>query len=295
MTCRSHACAGTRALLSAFVALALGLLATPARGQSSSSDEDRATASATPDSSTPMDEAADAPAGDGDAAAMEEPRSDDSPQPDKASANSRTRVAVLEIRGSGLHTYGGRPTVDLGNTVRLAPPPNFTDGLTEILTTALIEQRRYQVLERAKINEVLAEQDLASAGRVNKRTAAETGNITGAQILITGDVTEFSYQQSAVGGALGLFKKKTRIGAGVGKITAKMALDLRMIDATTGEVLGSSRGEGKASTTGVAADFAQSDKALGAGTAQQTPLGKAARQAVEEALEELAKSTESSN
>ena len=207
--------------------------------------------------------------------------------PAPASRESRTRVGVLEIKGSGLYTYGG-PSVELGNRVRLAPPPNFTDGLTEILTTALIEQGRYQVLERAKIDAVLAEQDLATSGRVNRQTAAATGNVTGAQILITGDVTEFSYQQSAIGGGLGLFKK-ARVGAGVGKITAQMALDLRMIDATTGEVLGSSRGEGKASTTGLAADFAQADKELGVGGAKQTPLGKAARQAVERALESLAK------
>jgi curli biogenesis system outer membrane secretion channel CsgG len=213
--------------------------------------------------------------------------------PDKG-GSARARVAVLDMKGSGLHTYGGRPTVNLGNTVRLMPPPNFTDGLTEILTTALIEQGRYQVLERAKIGAVLAEQDLGSAGRTDPKTTAATGKVTGAEILITGDVTEFSYDQSAIGGALGgLFKKKTSIGAGVGKITAKLALDLRMIDATTGEVLGSVRGEGKASSTGLAAEFAQSDKQLGLGGAKQTPLGKASRQAVEQAIEALAEATAS--
>jgi curli biogenesis system outer membrane secretion channel CsgG len=211
---------------------------------------------------------------------------------DATGTGSRTRVGVLEIRGSGLRTYGARPSVELGNTVRLAPPPNFTDGLTEILTTALVEQGRYQVLERAKIGAVLAEQDLAERGRIDPKTAAASGKVTGAELLIAGDVTEFSYEQSAIGGGLGgLFKKKARIGAGVGKITARMALDLRLIDATTGEVLGSVRGEGKASTTGLAAEFAQSDKQLGVGGAKQTPLGKAARQAVASALDALAETT----
>jgi curli biogenesis system outer membrane secretion channel CsgG len=211
----------------------------------------------------------------------------------KESRGARKRVGVLEMKGSGIRSYYGSPTVGLGNAVRLTAPPNFTDGLTEILITALIEQGRFQVLERAKINAVLAEQDLAGAGRVDKATGAATGKVTGAQILITGDVTEFSYQSQAIGGGIGgLFKKKTNIGAGVGKITAQMALDLRMIDATTGEVLASSRGEGKASTTGLAAEIAQSDKQLGVGGAKQTPLGKASRQAVERAIEDLAKNTE---
>jgi curli biogenesis system outer membrane secretion channel CsgG len=273
--------ASTTGLATALITFALGLGPAPAHGQSSP-DEAQASRDAVEGAAAPAEEeyasetsGQGAPAG----AAKAAP----------ATRDSRMRVGVLEIRGSGLHGYE-RPSVGIGNTVHLLPPPTFTQGLTEILITTLIEQGDFQVLERAKINEVLAEQDLASAGRVDATTGAATGKVTGAQILITGDVTEFSYQQSAIGGALGILKKKARVGGGVGKISAKMALDLRMIDATTGEVLASSRGEGKASTTGLAADFAESDKQLGVGTAKQTPLGKAARQAVDEAVTALAKS-----
>jgi curli biogenesis system outer membrane secretion channel CsgG len=268
---RHHCCTRTGLLAGALAMLILGLISAPSLAQSSVPAQDRTTRPPVADTAQLGEETG----------AVNE-----------KAAGQRVRVGVLEIKGSGLQGYYQTPSVELGHTVRLAPPPNFTEGLTEILTTALIQQGRFQVLERAKLNEVLAEQDLATSGRVSSATGAATGKVTGAQILITGDVTEFSYQQSAVGGGLGLFKK-ARVGGGVGKITAKMALDLRLIDATTGEVLASSRGEGKASTTGLAADFAQSDKELGVGGAKQTPLGKAARQAVERAIEDLARNTES--
>jgi curli biogenesis system outer membrane secretion channel CsgG len=270
----------TAGLATVLITFVLGLGAAPVHGQSTP-DEAQARRDAVDGAAAPVEEEH---AGE----TLAHDASEGAPKAAPDTRDSRMRVGVLEIRGSGLHGYE-RPGVGIGNTVHLVPPPTFTQGLTEILITTLIEQGDFQVLERAKINEVLAEQDLASAGRVDARTGAATGKVTGAQILITGDVTEFSYQQSAIGGALGILKKKARVGGGVGKISAKMALDLRMIDATTGEVLASSRGEGKASTTGLAADFAESDKQLGVGTAKQTPLGKAARQAVDEAVAELAK------
>jgi curli biogenesis system outer membrane secretion channel CsgG len=280
--------AGWSALIAGLVALTLGFTVSPALAQDTGSDADQ-TAAQPADSSAPGGEesaVSDETEATPDVPAKEEPKA--AKAADDARA-SRKRVGVMEIRTTGMNAYYNDPAVNLGNTVRLSPPPNFTDGLTEILITELVAQGRYQVLERAKINEVLAEQDLATAGRIDPATAAATGKVTGAQILITGDVTEFSYESKAVGGGLGILKKKAQIGGGVGKITAKLALDLRMIDATTGEVLGSSRGEGKASTTGLAADFAQADKQLGVGGAKQTPLGKATRQAVANSLEELAK------
>jgi curli biogenesis system outer membrane secretion channel CsgG len=173
--------------------------------------------------------------------------------------------------------------------MNLPAPADFGRGLTQMLTTALIAQSQFVVLERAQLDKVVAEQDLAGAGRVNPETAVALGKTIGAQALISGDITEFSYQQSSMGSKVSILKEiNKQIGAKVDRLTAKVAIDLRIIDAATGEVVGSVRGEGKASATGVSADLTAADKELGVGGSVQTPLGKASRQAIERAVTGLA-------
>ena len=82
-----------------------------------------------------------------------------------------------------------------------------------------------------------AEQDLGGAqGRVNKETGAATGHIIGAQVMITGDITGYTYtQQSVGGGALNVIRN---LKVGASRVRASVVVDLRLIDAATGEVLG---------------------------------------------------------
>src|SRR5262249_57115694 len=77
------------------------------------------------------------------------------------------------------------------------------DGMADMMATALFHSNRYIVLERQTLDDVLKEQDLASGGRIKKGTGAPTGEIEGAELLITGAVTEFEGAQSGVGGGIG--------------------------------------------------------------------------------------------
>jgi curli biogenesis system outer membrane secretion channel CsgG len=199
----------------------------------------------------------------------------------------RPRVGVLDLSGSALQMQSATtPTTGItSTTINLPAPTDFGRGLTQMLTTALVDQDQFVVLERAQLDKVVAEQDLAASGRVNPETAVALGKTIGAQVLISGDITEFSYQQSSVGSQLSIIKDISKqIGGKVDRLTAQVALDLRIIDAATGEVVGSVRGEGKASATGVSAELIAADKELGAGGSVQTPLGKASRQAIERAV-----------
>ena len=124
------------------------------------------------------------------------------------------------------------------------------DGRATMFTTALVNSRRYIVLERDLIDEVIREQDLAAGGRVGAGTETPFGEIEGAEILLTGAVTEFEPEKFGVGGAvLGL---GTLIGSAVlhekvdglpvGAATYReshIALDLRLIDTATSRILAS--------------------------------------------------------
>jgi curli biogenesis system outer membrane secretion channel CsgG len=179
----------------------------------------------------------------------------------------------------------GSMAVSPGMTVSIPPPPDFVNGLTEMLTTALIQQNQFVVLERSHMNDVINEQTFAASGRVDPATVAQANKVLGAQALIFGDVTEYSQKQSHVGGNFNLLKKVAgQANATVSRVTAQVSVDLRLVDAATGQVLGAVRGQGKASATGLATQFQAMDRGFGAGGAAQTPLGQASREAIANAV-----------
>jgi curli biogenesis system outer membrane secretion channel CsgG len=202
----------------------------------------------------------------------------------------KLRLAVMDLNGSALRiqqTQGqmGQGGVQTTQTVSLPPPPDIARTLTEMLTTTLINTGRFVVLERQQMQAIVAEQDLNAAGRVNKETGAAQGRIIGAQAMITGDITGYSYTQQALGGTALNVLKGLKIGAS--RVQAEVVVDLRMVDAATGEVLASATGSGSASATGVATDLTKGDQQISASGAWSTPLGQASRAAIAKVVEQL--------
>jgi hypothetical protein len=70
-------------------------------------------------------------------------------------------------------------------------------------------------------------------------------------------------------------------------VSAAVIVDLRMVDAATGEVLASATGKGNASSTGVAADLTKDDQEISSSGAWSTPLGQASRAAITQVVEQL--------
>lgn len=201
----------------------------------------------------------------------------------------KLRVAVLDLNGTGLKNP---PAVTPGTGASIAPPTEFARGMTEMLTTALVQSNHFVVLERVVMDKITAEQDLARGAHGNAETAPGDKRIIGAQVIITGDITGFSYSLSSLGGNLSMLKG---LGSKLGKqkITARVALDVRMVDAATGEALFSTHAEGKATGSNLSADLIKGGQEFDAATARDTPLGEATRQAmgrVVDAMAERAKS-----
>ena len=121
------------------------------------------------------------------------------------------------------------------------------DGMADQLATALFNTNRYIVLERQQLGDVLQEQDLGESGRVRQGTAAPIGQIEGAELLITGAVTEFEDSASGGKGGLGGFGGGV-VGAVLGGFSnAHMAIDVRVIDTRTSRIVAATSVEGKAS------------------------------------------------
>ena len=157
---------------------------------------------------------------------------------------------------------------------------NIEDRLTEMIITELMKTNRFIVVERGSLNEVLSEQDLGDSGRVRQETAARVGEVLGAQVLVKGAITEFIEKES--GGAGGIII--SGIGIGGKTNTGHVAMDIRLIDATTGQIIQAERAEGKITSSGIGGIAFFSGVAFGGTSYKKTALGKATRAAVSQAV-----------
>lgn len=158
------------------------------------------------------------------------------------------------------------------------------DDLADMLTNELAALEKFKLVERAKLGAVLGEQDLALDGRVAKGSAAKAGKLTGAQYLVTGTVSAYEESVKGTGGGI----RVKGLGVGGSKGESYIAIDLRVVNSTTGEIAHTRTVEARSSsksigvsayTSGVGGNFAKMEK---------TPAGKAIRACIIEASEYLA-------
>jgi curli biogenesis system outer membrane secretion channel CsgG len=104
--------------------------------------------------------------------------------------------------------------------------------LTNIIGTELAARDAFTVVERRKLAAVLEEQDLAQSGRLKPGEGARIGQLTGAQYLVMGTITAYEdNEKTEVSG--GMFRKSKVENVSGG---AYLAVDLRVVDTTSGEV-----------------------------------------------------------
>jgi curli biogenesis system outer membrane secretion channel CsgG len=165
----------------------------------------------------------------------------------------------------------------------------FGTGMADMLTTSLFNTSRFIVLERQQIQDVITEQDFGASGRVRQDTAARIGEIEGADLLITGAVTE--WDPGSEGGDAGISRLpipgRDIVGALAGTYTAShVGMDIRIIDANTGRIV---------AATSVAAEARGFGGHGGAGSIhhglagslggyKNTPMETAIRAAIQEAV-----------
>jgi curli biogenesis system outer membrane secretion channel CsgG len=172
-------------------------------------------------------------------------------------------------------------------------------GLREILITVLINSNRFSVVERQVLSAVMQEQELATSGAAQSGAGgAQKGKIKTADLIISAAVTEFEPLGSGGragmggGGGVGSGFLGGLLGAALSK--AHMALDIRIVDASTSEVLAATRVQGQASDIagGVMAGFFGSS-GLGGGLSAyaNTPMEKAIRVCIIEAVRYISQAT----
>jgi curli biogenesis system outer membrane secretion channel CsgG len=160
---------------------------------------------------------------------------------------------------------------------------NMGYELQDMLVSELANTKAFQVLDRKEINAVLGEQDLGASGRVDPRTRAKIGKIKGAQYLVAGTVSAFEENTSGTGGGIGIMGFS--IGGSKGK--AYMAVDLKVIDASTGEIVDNRTIEATSEKTGLSLGASVGFFHGAMAQHEKTPTGKAIRACIIEISEYL--------
>ena len=120
-------------------------------------------------------------------------------------------------------------------------------GIRAMLTKRIADANNLVVVERAKIQNIMKEQDFNASNRVKQGSGARVGQISGADAQLSGDIVVFGRddkKRSVKGG--GLFGSVIGgIAASKNEDKAVVVIDYRLIDAETSEVIatGEARGE----------------------------------------------------
>lgn len=171
----------------------------------------------------------------------------------------KQRIAV-----AGFETRSAKASREIGS------------GMTDMLMDSLFNSNRFIVLERDRLSDVTAEQDLQRGERFRQDTAAPAGQLEGAQLLVRGAITEF--EPDCKGGSAILVSGKQ----------ACIGLNLRIVDVATGRVVNATTVQATSADNRVGLVFAVGSMPFGLGSYSNTPMERAIRNAIETAVHHIA-------
>ena len=154
--------------------------------------------------------------------------------------------------------------------------PGVGVGMADMLTDALFNTNKFIVVERDRVGDLTAEQDLGATGRFNKDTVAPIGQLEGAELLIRGSIT--SFERNCSGGSIIIASTKESC----------IGINLRIVDVRTGRVVNATTVEATSANRGVGIVFTNPDLPIGLGAFSKTPMEKAIRNAIEAAVQYIA-------
>jgi curli biogenesis system outer membrane secretion channel CsgG len=120
-------------------------------------------------------------------------------------------------------------------------------GIRAMLVKRMADANKVVIVERAKVDQLMAEQDRNAGNRVKQGSGARVGRISGADAVLAGDIVVFGRDDKKTNIGAGGFARGPFAGIHIKKEEDKavVVIDYRLIDAETSEVIatGEARGE----------------------------------------------------
>jgi curli biogenesis system outer membrane secretion channel CsgG len=144
----------------------------------------------------------------------------------QAASSDKPRIAVLEFKNKADNQWwysGG------------------AEAAQDVFVTELVKSGKFRVVEREQLEALMQEKNLTLSGDVDPKTAVKVGKLLGVNYLLTGAVTEYGSAGTGVDtpGVRGI------PGVSVGKKSFVAALNARLIDTSTGEIVWADEARGE--------------------------------------------------
>lgn len=179
------------------------------------------------------------------------------------------------------------PAISLANTLSIAFLPfeiggnletwwwgthEMLQGIPQRISDKLANDPNLIIIERARIDSILAEHNLQASGAVDSSTAVQLGKLIGADLLVVGTLNEFGFKNQ---GGLSIR------GISLGMSNASVGISARLIDTQTGQILGSFSGSGQDSATSISVS-SFNNISFGTSEFDNSVLGKALSKAIDD-------------
>ncbi len=197
-------------------------------------------------------------------------------------------VAALAGCGGPFRTYSDppadwvKPTIAVMKFENRAPAKfgwDLGDGMRDVLVDRLVATKRFHVIERAELAEVVRELQLQNSGATRPQRRAQPGRLKNVQYLIKGTVTDFGHVSTKRGGAR-LFQWDL-LG---GSERAVIGMTVYVVEVESGQIVCSESLEESLEAGDTTVQATYSDVAFGGSSFYRTPLGRATAHVIDEAV-----------
>ena len=148
----------------------------------------------------------------------------------QAASSDKPRIAVLEFKNKADNQWwyhGG------------------AEAAQDVFVTELVKSGRFRVVEREQLAALMQEKNLALSGDIDPSTAVRAGKLLGVDYLLTGSVTEYGVSETNVNTPGGFGRGRYIPGVSVGKKNFVAAMNARLIETETGEILWADEARGE--------------------------------------------------
>ncbi len=138
-------------------------------------------------------------------------------------ASDKPRIAVLEFKNKADNQWwyhGG------------------AEAAQDVFVTELVKSGKFRVIDREQLAALMQEKNLSLGGDIDPKSAIKAGKLLGCQYFLTGAVTEYGSETTEAHGGFG-------VGFSGGKKTFTAAMNARIIDTTTGEIVWADEARGE--------------------------------------------------